>query len=404
MKMTAPRSNQNSIRNELDRIEANMASVADRRAALRARLKDSRAKVAHGQRAQLRDVLEAEELAMWQIDGYRSLAEWVGARLSVSEWMARRIVNAARSLGSLPLTDAAFEAGELTLEQVVELCRFATPTTEKSLVKWARRVKPKAIRHRADVETKKSLNETVDVDRSRFLHHWWMSDGRLGIEGAFPPDQGAAIAKTLDRLADRMPDIVDQDDLSMTPPEAALEIRRADALYALASARIANDQDADRATVVVHANFDALAHGGRGCEIESGPAIHSETALRLSCDCRLEMNLHNELGEIVGIGRVDRTPPPWIKRALRVRDKGCTFPGCEAKRFLHAHHIEHWARGGPTDLSNLTLVCVFHHKLVHEYGWNVELGRSGLTRWLRPGGQLFNPDRASPEQQKLRVA
>ncbi|MDQ5815099.1 MAG: hypothetical protein M3516_02205 [Actinomycetota bacterium] len=28
----------------------------------------------------------------------------------------------------------------------------------------------------------------------------------------------------------------------------------------------------------------------------------------------------------------------------------------------------HWEHGGTTDLNNLTLVCCFHHKLVHEYG------------------------------------
>lgn len=106
----------------------------------------------------------------------------------------------------------------------------------------------------------------------------------------------------------------------------------------------------------------------------------------------------------MGIGRKERKVPRWLLRALRYRDGGCTFPGCESKRFLHAHHIVHWSRGGPTDLDNLVLVCTFHHKLLHEYGWQVELSRDGLTRWFRPGGTIHEPGRAPPDRQELEVA
>jgi hypothetical protein len=137
-------------------------------------------------------------------------------------------------------------------------------------------------------------------------------------------------------------------------------------------------------------------HDDHACEIEGGPVIHPETARRLCCDARLQTVLHDGEGHAIGIGRVARTTPEWIKRQLRHRDRGCTCPGCESRRWLHAHHIVHWTRGGPTDLDNLTLVCTFHHKLVHEYGWNVRLDLSGPTTWLRPDGREFYPGRAPP--------
>jgi hypothetical protein len=31
---------------------------------------------------------------------------------------------------------------------------------------------------------------------------------------------------------------------------------------------------------------------------------------------------------------------------LRLRDRGCAFPGCERRRHTNAHPIEHWADGG----------------------------------------------------------
>ena len=54
----------------------------------------------------------------------------------------------AHTLAHLPLLSRALQSGELSLDKVVELCRFATPKTEKKLLRWARRVMPATIRER----------------------------------------------------------------------------------------------------------------------------------------------------------------------------------------------------------------------------------------------------------------
>ena len=84
-------------------------------------------------------------------------------------------------------------------------------------------------------------------------------------------------------------------------------------------------------------------------------------------------------------------------------ERRCAFPGCEARAFLQAHHIWHWEDGGPTDLDNLTLVCHFHHKLLHEFGWGVRL-KGELTRWLRPGGRPYLPRPGPPPKGTTRSA
>ncbi len=98
-------------------------------------------------------------------------------------------------------------------------------------------------------------------------------------------------------------------------------------------------------------------------------------------------------GSVAGVGRMSREPTAWMMRQLRHRDGGCQFPGCDARRFTQAHHIEWWSRGGATDLDNLTLICTFHHKLVHEYGWSIERTDDGDLVWHRPGGARY---RAGP--------
>jgi hypothetical protein len=82
-----------------------------------------------------------------------------------------------------------------------------------------------------------------------------------------------------------------------------------------------------------------------------------------------------------------------MMRQLRYRDQECRFPGCGARRFTQAHHIVWWEHGGSTDLQNLVLVCTFHHKLVHEYGWELGRDAGGTVAWFRPDGGRY---RAGP--------
>ena len=93
------------------------------------------------------------------------------------------------------------------------------------------------------------------------------------------------------------------------------------------------------------------------------------------------------------VGRSTRVPPAWMLRQLRYRDWSCTFPGCEARRFTQAHHIVWWSHGGRTDLDNLVLVCLFHHRLVHEHGWSLRRDPQGTVQWFHPDGARY---RAGP--------
>lgn len=351
-------------------------------------------------------IAEGDQLEVWRVDGAKDMAQWLSARANISNWAARRWIHASHVLPDLPRTHAALASGDLSVEKVVELARFAEPSTEERLIRWAKKVSPAAVRRTADLEHSQRREDVIGAHTSRSLHWWWSVDKtQLEMHGMFPADQGMVLIKTLDRMAERLPDILDEDceELSQRDPEGSLEARRADALVALASTRIAQDQDPDRATVVVHADIDVLAGAEHNCSLEGGPVISAEMARRLACDARLQFVLHNPEGATVGIGSTSRIVPEWLKRQLRWRDGGCTFPGCEAKRWLHAHHIEFWEHHGPTDLDNLILVCAYHHRLVHEHGWSVRLLEDDTTQWFRPGGAPHLIERAPPDQLMIAV-
>jgi hypothetical protein len=141
---------------------------------------------------------------------------------------------------------------------------------------------------------------------------------------------------------------------------------------------------------VVHVDAAVLANPDAPGQsvLEGGTRVAPETAQRLACDASRVVMRHDADGRVVEIGARTRTIPPALRRALHHRDRGCRFPGCGV-RFGQGHHIRHWAHGGPTTLSNLTMLCRRHHRAVHEQGYQVERQPDGELSFRQPGGRLL---------------
>ena len=108
---------------------------------------------------------------------------------------------------------------------------------------------------------------------------------------------------------------------------------------------------------------------------------------RLCCDSHAIVITEGDDGEPLSIGRKTRIVPKAIQRAVRARDNNCcTFPGCNNKRFLDCHHVEHWSNGGETSLDNLVLLCTKHHTLVHEGGFRIEKDYQDNWFFVKPDG------------------
>jgi hypothetical protein len=161
----------------------------------------------------------------------------------------------------------------------------------------------------------------------------------------------------------------------------------------------------DRHHVLVHVDADALTGVGRGrANLERGPAIAPETARRLGCDGSLQV-LIKRGQKALYLGRRTRAISPALNLALRERDGGCRFPGCDRHRFVDAHHIVHWALGGETSLENLILLCRHHYRLIHEGGFSVRrLPDERLVFRDRRGERLENAPGLPPGSSRELVA
>ncbi|HYN37458.1 MAG TPA: DUF222 domain-containing protein [Actinomycetota bacterium] len=301
------------------------------------------------QRALLAEIAAMDRTQIWADDGCYDMAHWLRANYHLSATNSSLWVKAAHALEVLPHLGRALETGHLGLDKVLQLARFLSEENELRLIEWARRVTVQAIRDEANLH--KRIDDVKETIERRFFDMWWSEDGSyLKLYGELEPADGAIVLKAISRLADKLPDLPEDEDdpnpLFRPTYEDLAQRRRADALVALAMAKLAEDSDADRSTVVMHTT---LSSATKNSKIENGPVIHPDVAQRLRCDGRLKFVLTEEDGNATGIGHTSRNIPAWIMRELRHRDHGCTFPGCGRRFFLQGHHIIHWPKG-PTDL------------------------------------------------------
>lgn len=141
--------------------------------------------------------------------------------------------------------------------------------------------------------------------------------------------------------------------------------------------------------VVTMALADLVAQTSAGTVLgsaEAGSLIGPETVRRLACDAAVIPAVLGRDGELLDLGRAVRCFTEGQSRALWLRDGGCSFPGCTVPAaWTDAHHLWHWADGGPSDLDNGALLCGRHHTLVHARGYHATL-TAGRVQWdLTPG-------------------
>lgn len=87
------------------------------------------------------------------------------------------------------------------------------------------------------------------------------------------------------------------------------------------------------------------------------------------------------------LGRAKRLASPAQRLALHATDRGCTYPACPTPGYVcETHHLDEWADGGRTDITNLTFVCPSHHRLVGtgRSRWRTTRSGRGRTQWTAP--------------------
>ena len=299
-----------------------------------------------------------------------------GRNIAASEQVA-----ISRRLVALPQTEQALAGGDISFRHVSLIAQAASelgdkfePLAEKILVDVSKEVDPRrltvAIQHlKHCLEPDGVLGDANEAHKRRFLHVSQTFDGIFRIDGQLDAEGGAVLRTALDSVMGPRRDD-DERTASERCADAAVEIARRQ----LDGGNLP-EVGGQKPHLAVSVDLATLRKepGSMAAELEWSQPIPAETARRLACDAAITPIFSG--GESPQIGPTSRVISGPMRRSLKALDKGCRFPGCDyPPAWTDAHHIKHWADGGPQTLPNLVLLCRRHHRLVHEEGWKLELG------------------------------
>jgi hypothetical protein len=214
------------------------------------------------------------------------------------------------------------------------------------------------------------------------------------FRGRMPAEQGQVVIRALEAARDELgpppAEVADGLDPELAEDVLSPRARNADALLAVATTALSEKaSSADVYQVVLHVDAGSLTTTREGkaaqnCQFDNGEPVSREAIRRLTCDAAI-VPLLQQNGRTIDVGRKTRTISAALRRALQSRDHGCAFPGCSQRHHVDAHHIEHWADGGETNLDNCILLCRFHHMLLHRGRFAVRRAHRGFN-WFRADG------------------
>jgi hypothetical protein len=336
--------------------------------------------------------------AVWHLTGCRSLEQCVAWKTGSSSSHARSLVKVAERAEELPRCVGGLAEGSLSLDQVAVIAERAADGSDSHYAELAESAtvaqlrKALSLAPRPEPDPRPVPERSVTKLTDEECAYW-----RIKLPHVDAAVFDAALQSHLDALvAEWRRDHGERDKASEDAPPFPTV---AEAFMRLVEAGWDSDVVArphgHRTTVVMH--VDAAS---KLASLHLGPALSEAERRYLGCDATVETWFEKD-GVAIGCGRETRQIPRRLRRALEHRHPTCAVPGCGSSRGLHAHHIRHWEDGGPTELSNLVLICAFHHRQHHRGVITIRGPGHAVTVLDRDGeelhgGSLARPPRGSP--------
>ena len=384
-----------------------------------------------------------------QVLCYRGTGQWLANHTMLQISTGRRIAALGKALRSFPEIEDQFDAGDLTFEHAALIVAFcesppkgmpdaALPYCRDTLLAAASGVEATTVKLRYAISVLEHMFESDDVppnedtDRNE-LRISATLNGRVAIRGDFDGVTGEMLLSALSNLSMPTPAT------DGTPDKRSAATRNADAMAELIRRYLDNAatgiDGGQRPHLNVHINAKDLAYH-RECAAAAGattsdgstpgPSEDDDPGMldldipdldkqdldvghmpwmgplsigrtrMIACDCMLGTVLLDENGAPLDVTPLKRLVTAAQRTALIARDKGCAFPGCDCvPAWTDAHHIKHWAKGGPTVMDNLVLLCRTHHTLMHRKPgftgqWEIRIGTDHLPWFIPPPG--IDPD------------
>jgi hypothetical protein len=329
---------------------------------------------------------EIERRQAFRDEGATSTERWTTERYGISTATARALTGGGEKAWDLPHLIGAVAAGDISFDKMRTVADVATPETDEGLKEQAQRCTVRELADVARTMAKVAASHSPASSRSdhdrRFVR---FNDDHHTLTAQFPAATYAEVRTTLEGAAQRVP----------TDGGTPWDQRVCDALTGIvSSSNSATSATGSPNFVVVHVPLDALVDDAvetteLAGELERDGLIDCETVQRMACDATIAVAIDDEAGHTMYEGRARRFPTDAQRREVMRRDRHCRFPGCTSVTFTNVHHVVPWEPGGRTDLDNLALMCLHHHRVVHSKGWTMSGDPNGDMRVVGPTGRVM---------------
>ncbi len=350
--------------------------------ALELALGGTQADIDRARAAQLVLIAELDRRQTNTGDGYRTMGEWVAARLDETPECAKALVQTARTI--TPPIRTALEGGDIGYARAVETTRLHMSGVDDALeIGWAHDIA--GLRRRVAAQHRLTPVDEIDSYENRYLAMQPnLDETSWRLWGQLPGYDGRIISKALSERGDQL-----------RTEGTTLGQRSADALTTIAMDSLDNANGecstSTLVTVFVDAQDAAPSNGRKGVKIDGGPRIGSRILEAILCDTTIETIATTTTGQLIDHG-AHRTLPPEIRRTVLQRDSStCVIDSCTSTYRPEVHHIRPRSQGGDHHPDGLATLCWWHHHIaIHGLGMTIDPSSPPQRR------RLLAADRAEP--------
>jgi len=344
----------------------------------------------------------------YEDDGFVSPQHWMRVNLHMTGGASGDRIAVGEQLPNLPESHQSLLAGEIGYAHMAHIARTAvaieesgtnTRFDETPLLQKARELPVGRfidfchhMRHAgdpvgyADEEAQKVELRSLTLKKGE--------GGMVWVRGVLDPEGAAVFRTAIEALARR----------NGKADERTHDRRFADAVVELAAHSLDNALVPQHGSVRPHLNVNTTLEtllkqaGAPAADLEFSLPISAEAVERLACDCGVTRILLGSDSMVIDVGREKRVISPAQRKALNVRDKGCRWPGCDRNAtWTEGHHLDHWLRGGLSDLGNFVLLCHRHHWMAHEGKWQVVKTDEGQILAIPPQLDIYQRFARGPD-------
>ena len=308
-------------------------------------------------------VVEALEGGLWEQAGIRSPEHWLAWQTGMAPARARQLVETARRASELPVTFAAFADGELSVDQVATVAKYAPAHNDAEACQLAKSAMVSQLRHALSkyvfaVEPAPPLSSTEAVlcggDTRNSLDRFTDEHSRYHLTLNAPADQGEIINQAIREARDAL---FLSGHTTVTWLEAFVEVCNR------SLSTVDSGSRRDRFRTYIHLNTDDNG-GPAHAWFNGGPTLPDAIRDVLVCDGIVQPLWHTN-GLPINVGRARHIVPPHTRRAVLDRDRCCIRPTCSVTKHLEVHHLKEWSHHGVTETHNLGALCSRDHAALH---------------------------------------